>query len=216
MCRQTNDSSQYLKKCAKYCKQCCHIFWQKNLVCRYGALVDAHLRQINWLENKMCRHTNDSYRLPGTMNWRARQKPSRRAGIIITVIKNPHGLIRWRLEPQRGWSLTVKAVCGGTLGRKDPPFNSILALPGATHQDTTHNEIIKNIITKITINQHKLYEYRNLKVIIQTLPTTNGNDLINTNTNELALTTSPSTKTGQVALRRKLRCLKKRIKCAVE
>ena len=149
------------------------------------------------------------------------QKPSRRVGIVIIAIKNSPGLIRGRLEPKRGRSLTVKAVCDGTLGWKNPPYNSILTLPGATHQDPTLNEIIKNKITKITINQHiiKLYEYRNLKVIIRTLPTTNGNDLINTNTNELALTTSPSTKTEQVALRRKLRCQKKiglRIKCAVQ
>ena len=145
------------------------------------------------------------------VDWRAKHKSSRRTGVTIIAIKNSPGLIGGRLEPQRGRLLTVKAVCGGTLGWKDPPFNSILTLPGTTQQDPTLNEIIKNKITKITINQHiiKLYEYRNLKVIIRTLPTTNGNDLTNPNTNELALTTSPSTKTEQVPLRRKLRCQKK-------
>ena len=82
-------------------------------------------------------------------DWRAEQKSSQRAGSAIIVIKDSSGLIGGRLEPQRGRPLTAKAVCGGTLGWKDPPFNSILALPGATHQDPTQNEIINEIINYI-------------------------------------------------------------------
>ena len=73
------------------------------------------------------------------LDLRAKQKPSRRADFVNTAIKDSPGLIRGRLEQQRGRSLPVKAVCGGTLGWKDPPFNPILALPGATHQDPTNN-----------------------------------------------------------------------------
>ena len=43
-------------------------------------------------------------------DWRAKQKPSRRAGFVNTAIRDSPGLIRGRLEPQRGRSLTVKAV----------------------------------------------------------------------------------------------------------
>ena len=77
---------------------------------------------------------------------RANQKPSRRTGFVTSIVDSP-GPIGGRLEPQRGRSLTVKAVCGGTLGWKDPPFNSILALPGATHQDPTQNDIINDLIS---------------------------------------------------------------------
>ena len=88
-------------------------------------------------------------------DWRTKQKPSRRAGLIITAIRDSPGLIGGRLEPQRGRSLTVKAVCGSTLGWKDPPFNSMLALPGATHQDPTQNEIINNLISnKLNTNDN--------------------------------------------------------------
>ena len=81
------------------------------------------------------RTTELAKNLQSFVDWRTKQKPSQRAGFVITAIKDSPGLIRGRLEPQRGRSLTVKAVCGGTLGWKDPPFNSVLALPGATHQD---------------------------------------------------------------------------------
>ena len=74
---------------------------------------------------------------------RTKQKPSRRAGLVIKAIKDSPGLIRGRLEPQVTY---CQAVCGGTLGWKDPPFNSILALPGATHQDQPSYEIINEII----------------------------------------------------------------------
>ena len=56
---------------------------------------------------------------------------------IWCQVNDSPGLIRGRLEPQRGQSLTVRAVCDGTLRCKYPPFNSILVLPSATHQDLT-------------------------------------------------------------------------------
>ena len=69
-------------------------------------------------------------------------------------MKDLSGLVGGRLELQRGRSLTVKAVCGGTLGWRDPPFNSILALPGATHQDPTQNQIINDLISnKLNTNE---------------------------------------------------------------
>ena len=62
-------------------------------------------------------------------------------------------------------SLTVKAVCGGTLGWMDPPFNSILALPGATHQDPTQNEIINDLNNlKMYINSLKVVYINSLKI----------------------------------------------------
>ena len=163
----------------------------------YQLLANYNLR-INWLENKMCHHIDDSYQLPDKclsnylsdsyqlpetltnplyllvnfdqsteikknrqsfFDWRTKQKPSRRAGLVITAIEDSPGLIGGRLEPQRGRSLTVKAVCGGTLGWKDPPFNSILALPGATHQDLTQNEIIKDLICPLT-GSYNILKYR--------------------------------------------------------
>ena len=100
-------------------------------------------------------------------DWRTKQKPSRRAGFVITKIRDSPGLIRGRLEQQPGRSLTVKAVCGGTIGWKDPPFNSILALPGATNQDPTQNEIINDFISLIIgsyNSQNNSNMYKDLKI----------------------------------------------------
>ena len=462
MCRQVNDSYSTLKNTGEGSFPRCKLTasggrmltnkqtstpaFSPRQAARVEITASESRRTINLLYIFINFRPSSRKNRQSFFDWRTKQKPSRRAGLVITAVKDSPGLIGGRLEPQRGRSLTVKAVCDGTLGWKDPPFNSILALPGATHQDPTQNEIIndlnslktkyiiisknlnqkkkpkyyrnisltvarqstvsgiinrnynttlihlcysrpartsqdtrrinclkikmcrqlddschppkinsfkytirhkyesyytagkikliihnlndlisliisnskihyilpiiisngmvdyknrlcgqdtrkrklrcqintcifwhknkmcrqifdnyhpaekwqltdnyigndnysqciqinwhknkmcrqtnyptlneiiKNIITKITINQHNinLYEYRNLKVIMRTLPTTNGNDLINTNTNKLASTTSPSTKTEQVALQRKLSCQKKnclRIKCAVE
>ena len=93
----------------------------------------------------------------------------RRAMIPVIVIKDSSGQIRGRLEPQRGRSLTVKAVCGGTLGWNDPPLNSLLALPGATHQDLTQKEIIKYLSSpKLYYQNDKNSMYSNKKSINKT------------------------------------------------
>ena len=113
------------------------------------------------------------------VDWRTGQKPSRRAGYVITAIRDSPGLIGGRLEPQRGRSPTVKAVCGGTLGWKDPPFNSKLALPGATHQDPTQNDIINDLNShKININYHKIN--LNMTEINMILISYKSNDTLNT------------------------------------
>ena len=71
------------------------------------------------------------------------KKSLRGAVFVIIANKDSPGLTGGRLEPQLGRPLTVKAVCGGTLGWKDPSFNSMLTLPGATHQDPNPNDLIK-------------------------------------------------------------------------
>ena len=132
------------------------------------------------------------------VDWRTKQKPSRRAGLVITAIKDSPGLIRGRLEPQRGRSLTVKAVCGGTLGWKDPPFNSIVALPGATHQDQTQNDL--NDLINPTISNSK---------INYILPRIISNGMVNYYLARITITYLLATQyvvTGQVASQGKLHC----------
>ena len=129
---------------------------------------------IFWHKNKKCRQVNDCSSFPSNYGISCliltRQLKQTKETVeirpikIITIVtirkRDSIASITPSSEPtsilvtfcphkQRGRSLTVKAVCGGTLGWKDPPFNSILALPGATHQDPTHNEIINEIINYI-------------------------------------------------------------------
>ena len=106
--------------------------------------------QFNWPENVLRSHLN--YPPRQTARTELTALTDQRAG-FVTDIKDSPGLIRGRLEPQRGRSVTVKAVCGGTLGWKDPPFNSISALPRATHQDPTQIDLNIKLITLITGSQ---------------------------------------------------------------
>lgn len=115
-----------------------------------------------------------------------------------------------------------------TLGWKDPPSNSILALPSGTHQDQPQNEQNKAIIkTKIdsSVSHNRLDRNKNVQTddeikLLPTLLRTN-NGIINRNfgnyklkKDNFILNESRSIEKGSNIAKLELFCTK--IKCAVE
>ena len=100
----------------------------------------------------------------------------------------------------------AKAVCGGTLGWKDPPFNPILALPGATHQDLTQNDIINDLNSqKINFNYIKINLIMTKNIIKITLLSYKSNETLITISNYMPLSCKNAEK-GQATHQLKLRC----------